>query len=823
MSRRGRGSSASKKVANGPPPSHPSETYRGHRIFLIRSLERNDVDMDALIELNKSLHTAKEKILQSCGELILLDLGSGRLKLINDELHEETAATDGGTAGGKNGTTTDAEIKAHQHGNQHHLTPTQKEVCVDFLLRMKLRRKLSNRLIRRLTRLARAMDGKDVYPPPAPKYGDLRLHIDPKSIESRHVEWKEKEDARKRILRAIDLDLLDSDNIGEISTEEKERENGFEERNPDGQPIGTGKNEKDLPEETQSADTPTQEHMDCSSVAGAENKSVDGGKKAGGQSKGSRNYYTSPTLLSDFKLLKEYDSAYEKTWDISTKSFKYVLANEEIGEPEYKQMTRGSGIGATSVFTSLDGLQAEHKRWQTNMLRRIQEQPTLDELGLRNRVFQFEERRKRCLEESVMDEEGGSSTTGESPIKKKGKIESEGDNKNVDHENETKSLKVKEKESGGAGEENSESDEDEEMERKDTNVDTVKPKRSISFAAIPSFHDHDLARIRMIHRELLNSSQAELTRKRLTDATNEYNQSHQLSTQLFDARQMVQHNLTFTIAKGRQELTKAHSDYTIAYTTAKQVWMKEKFEYDMKKSQAVLPTKWGSQPLGTEVIKKYMQNNCSNLQLTTVSQTLADIVDGSILAAEGKAPIQRFKDFVPPPAPGMNAQTGENMAQRQHRVEMEYRKQYNAIDVKFQKSEAERTRAWRKVMKSQAEINSVSGSNGRGVRITLSNYHQIPVPSIRTSTQQNLPSQYAQQSAKLASYTPPVSASATTLTDTSKYSAAKVKQRKSADGTVAPVSEPKKTKDGLYLRPAGRTRKGMQWDAVNGVWIPQRS
>merc|ERR1711935_1030780 len=242
-----------------------------------------------------------------------------------------------------------------------------------------------------------------------------------------------------------------------------------------------------------------------------------------------------------------------------------------------------------------------------------------------------------------------------------------------------------------------------------------------------------------------------------------------------------------------------------------------------KKSQAVLPTKWGSQPLGTEMIKNYMQNHSSNVQLATVSQTLADTVDGSILAAEGKAPIQRFKDFVPPPAPGMNAQTGENMAQRQHRVEMEYRKQYNAIDVKFKKSEADRTRAWRKVMKAQAEINSISGSNGRGARITLSNYHQIPVPSIRTSTQQNLPSQYAQQSVKLASYTPPVSASTTGLTDMSKYSAAKVKQRKAADGAVAPVSEPKKTKDGLYLRPAGRTRKGMEWDAINGVWIPQQS
>jgi hypothetical protein len=54
----------------------------------------------------------------------------------------------------------------------------------------------------------------------------------------------------------------------------------------------------------------------------------------------------------------------------------------------------------------------------------------------------------------------------------------------------------------------------------------------------------------------------------------------------------------------------------------------------------------------------------------------------------------------------------------------------------------------------------------------------------------------------------------------SKYSAARVKERIGADGTVAPVSEPKLTKDGLYVRPAGRTRKGMDWDALRGIWIP---
>lgn len=543
MSRRGRGSSASKKVATGPPPSHPFETYREHRKFLIRSLERNDVEMDALIEVNKSLRRAKDTILESCGELTLLDLGSGRLKLINDELHEET--TDGETTGGvksRTPTTTDA-AEPPADKNQHRLTPAQKEICVDFLLRMKLRRKLSNRLLRRLNRLAHAMDGKDVNPPSVPKYGDMRLHVDPKSIESWNLEWNEKEDAKKRIQAAIDLDLLQSDNIGGIigseekegelgSSEEKEGENGSLEKHSDGdEPMGTGNSEQEKdndspPDETPSEETSIQEPRDGSPVMGSTSKQQ---AAAGESSTEQKKYYSLPALQDDFKLLKEHESAYEKTWDASTKSFNYVMTTNEqevVEEPEYKKLIKGGGIGATSVFTTLEALETEHKRWQTNMLRKIKEQPTSEELGLKHHVFLLEERRKRCLEESAKDNEegdGSSTTNGESPMKKKRKMKGEDDNDDDDDDVETK--KEKEKESGGDIEEDNESDDDEAMEGKDTkNAEIIlKSKRSISFAAVPSFHDQDLARISMIHRVLLNSSQAELTRKRLADATNEYN------------------------------------------------------------------------------------------------------------------------------------------------------------------------------------------------------------------------------------------------------------------------------------------------------------
>jgi hypothetical protein len=53
-----------------------------------------------------------------------------------------------------------------------------------------------------------------------------------------------------------------------------------------------------------------------------------------------------------------------------------------------------------------------------------------------------------------------------------------------------------------------------------------------------------------------------------------------------------------------------------------------------------------------------------------------------------------------------------------------------------------------------------------------------------------------------------------------KYTVEKVRERIFPDGSVKPVTMPKQNDKGLYYRPAGRQRKGMDWDAVNGRWIP---
>jgi len=55
-----------------------------------------------------------------------------------------------------------------------------------------------------------------------------------------------------------------------------------------------------------------------------------------------------------------------------------------------------------------------------------------------------------------------------------------------------------------------------------------------------------------------------------------------------------------------------------------------------------------------------------------------------------------------------------------------------------------------------------------------------------------------------------------------RYSAANVKARHNADGSVIPATAPKQSpRSGRFRQPAGRARKDCDWDAVRGVWIPK--
>ena len=504
MSRKSRGGS-NKDKSGGLPPSFPQESNPEHRAFLIRSLERNDVDLTALAELNRSLGRAKDYILSTCGELVLLDLGQGRLTVINDELHDSKKGTISTDVGGN-----------EDPSSSYSLTPKQKELCIDFLLRMKLRRKLLNRLSRRLNRVAHAMDGEDVKPPAPPKYGDLRLHIDPTAVQAYVDRWDKQDKAKQLLFQEKERRRIQEVKFWqeqeEILRQEEERtkeeerrkiqeenlakqdaqqENEEVEGKAETKQLGCEKVEtmeledekaetKQLGDEKAKPEELTDQKAETKDLGNekAETKELEQEKdetKETGEAKDElldssidKSQDEQPNMASPDKVaslaktkkpltlsspppedpvssvlsddlravLNEFDSCYERKWDPTKPStghkVQYTILDTPM-EEDHNVIKYGAGIGAINSSMSAREREAEYKRWQTALLNRIPDQPTFEDLGLKDRVFCLEGRRKRALEDveespskknkSIEDTEndtnGGEQKNEEDPVKKK--------------------------------------------------------------------------------------------------------------------------------------------------------------------------------------------------------------------------------------------------------------------------------------------------------------------------------------------------------------------------------------------------------------------
>jgi hypothetical protein len=216
---------------------------------------------------------------------------------------------------------------------------------------------------------------------------------------------------------------------------------------------------------------------------------------------------------------------------------------------------------------------------------------------------------------------------------------------------------------------------------------------------------------------------------------------------------------------------------------------------------------------------------------------------------------EQFPAFVPPKTKGpeyvvINA-NGETFTQVQKRIEAEVKK----VKADLAVSESARSKAWARLNKAKAVLNGRSGggantSSQKSHRSKSSSSANSPKYSSPTVVQRynppTQPSRANYRSQVTVANNPAVASaaaaaaavkannmkmggqSASTSTTQSgpqsenKYSLERVRARMYSDGSVLPVSLPKRGKDGLFLRPAGRQRKGMSWDAVNGKWVPQQ-
>jgi hypothetical protein len=271
---------------------------------------------------------------------------------------------------------------------------------------------------------------------------------------------------------------------------------------------------------------------------------------------------------------------------------------------------------------------------------------------------------------------------------------------------------------------------------------------------------------------------------------------------------------------------KQHSlqnDYSVRLAIASNQWNKSRHQFEQEKLNKLLPSRNNRVPNGTQLTQNFKGRVDPMGISQQVGNCLADVVDAVEEISTGRVTNEPFTEkftFPPFPDPVVHPETGETFSQRHRRLEEMLLQEISSAKHKLRSSEDDRQRAWKKMLRTKAEFDLSHPYNGRNIQVNLSNYSHFPVPSLRQSTAQSVP-HMAGASHSTGVYTPRVAPLAPVETDsTKKYSAARVRERIGADGSVAPASQPKRNADGLYQRPAGRTRKGMEWDPVRGIWVP---
>ena len=288
----GSGSAAARSMLTRKPPTHPDENNQLHKQNLVRNLDRNDAEIAALVQCNRTLRALREEIGSRYGEGTLLDVGEGTIgfrtgelgstvcpmvvrvvpgvvldadghrKLMEERvaqiLRERALQAEKGTdddddeaaANAKSDTNEDDIVKEEaiintippdevplddpDHASDPTDPTTKTNLVRAFLLRLHLRRRILNRLFRRMNRLARAMDGESAISsglngPTPPRYGDFRFLVDEDGEEFAQFEamFRKRAEARRSLEERRDLQR--NDEVGVVvAAKEDEDEDGDE-------------------------------------------------------------------------------------------------------------------------------------------------------------------------------------------------------------------------------------------------------------------------------------------------------------------------------------------------------------------------------------------------------------------------------------------------------------------------------------------------------------------------------------------------------------------------------------------------------------------
>mmetsp|Transcript_14286 Transcript_14286/g.21133 ORF Transcript_14286/g.21133 Transcript_14286/m.21133 type:complete len:650 (-) Transcript_14286:1366-3315(-) len=473
------------------------------------------------------------------------------------------------------------------------------------------------------------------------------------------------------------------------------------------------------------------------------------------------------------------------------------------------------GVGAMQRGLSTREKMSEFKRWRAELLQKIPNQCTFDELHSDNFCPEIEDFLEAEAEKKKEEEEA------------KNKPEKEESDDDDDEKDEPTAKRPK--------------------KEKAPPPEFTKP---FSLKPIPSFVDQDFARISALHQDMLDATTRSFMEKKMTGVVNDYNRCLAKSNDLSNHMMKLRSDLQRVLMWSQQNNTQQTQQYQMQVQIAKQKY--DNYRNTMEIQQ--LSKRKQMEFMAEEETKK--QNLGSFLQLS-VGATLMSIVDtiemrhnGEVLNANVQQPKlgatlisavngvirnvtnggchpethflafnqantepYRIRKFVPPPQP---QQDNRQMMQMQQHAEQQARTDYARTQQMYQQSEAQRDAMWKKFLKIKAEFEPSEIRK----RMVLNQ----PLPSVKSQrlTMAVMPSYGSSYSPYTDIQTGRHRQAPTSGGKNDKYSGkySADRARMFPDGSVAPAEPLKKSADGLYLRPTGGQRKGMTWDAKRGRWAP---
>ena len=711
----------------------------GYPANLKRSLARNDVELAALAKLHTSLRVLREAIVAEFGEDGLIrmvlrhkdQLKDGGLK--PPTVQPEQLAMEG------NDETTNRLL---DNDTASPPPPRHEKLSSAFFLRMKLRRRLLNRLARRLHRVADSMDygTRNVEAPVPPLYGDQMRRFVKDDENGQPIITAE----GAKNVRGVEVDefIKAEEEMLEVKKTLEERrqqrtvaviendEDKMDEDTPSPVDLLLKDDEEDKPlldklveyevgyDKVYTLGKPTPPPLPSPSKKSKSKPLVDNAKADDKKD-------TSPGQKKDSTQGKETNDVgvVSMTLPIVDTADTHKISEGGEGNHDSQDISRVPYHSFNGRAPPPVERATEWKRWTKEICDRIPDQVTFDDLGVGGDgvIFGLEARlestKRKAGEDDVASNRG------------KGKVLRRS-------EEEREEEKPKEGGDVDMADANKKEDGKEETDKENTNENekelTAKNAKPFSLKPVPSFYQQDLQRVKIIQNELIRFSNIYEKRELCQMAQKSYDNSYKVSVTLQQEKARLTGIIEKMTRKHQYDLAGLQQQAKHQIAQARAHWERRQWQLqDTKKKYGEegalvrsvcndilleakdrievrfappMPGRGSPQTAKAAFVAKQVGDE-EKEEVANVLGHIVDCVDRRYLDMLFNHP----KSFIPPPIANentvvANSETGETLVEMQKRERAALNAQLEKVETEFKVAEQKRTAAWAALNKAKAEV-----------------------------------------------------------------------------------------------------------------------